>query len=49
MKSSPPQQGAMAEGWTADLLVFGQAVYHWTILPLNVDREWRDNFIAIVI
>ena len=32
MKSSPPQQDAMAETWTADLLVLGQALYHWATL-----------------
>ena len=34
MKSSPPQQVAVVEAWTADLLVFGQALYHWAILPV---------------
>ena len=33
MKSSPPQQEAMVESWTADFLVFGQALYHWAIPP----------------
>ena len=28
MKSSPPQQHAVVEVWTADFLVFGQALYH---------------------
>ena len=29
---TPPQQDAMAEAWTADFLVLGQAVYHWATL-----------------
>ena len=33
MESSPPQQHVVAETWTAELLVFGQALYHWAILP----------------
>ena len=33
VKSSPPQQDAMAEAWTADFLALGQAFYHWAILP----------------
>ena len=33
VKSSPPQQDAVVETWTADFLVFGQALYHWAILP----------------
>ena len=32
VKSSPPQQDAVAEAWTADLLVLGQALYHWAAL-----------------
>ena len=28
VKSSPSQQDAMAEAWTADFLVLGQALYH---------------------
>ena len=32
MKSSPSQQNAVAEGWTADFLVLGQTLYHWAIL-----------------
>ena len=32
MKSSPPQQNAVVEGWTADFLVLRQAIYHWAIL-----------------
>ena len=31
-KSSPPKQGAVAETWTADHLVLGQALYNWAIL-----------------
>ena len=33
VKSSPLQQDAMAEAWTADFLVLGQALYHWATLP----------------
>ena len=33
VKSSPPQQDAVAEAWTADLLVLGQALHHWATLP----------------
>ena len=33
MKSSPSQQDARAEAWTADFLVRGQALYHWATLP----------------
>ena len=32
-KSLPPQQDAVAEAWTADFLVFRQALYHWAMLP----------------
>ena len=34
--SSPPQQDAVAESWIADFLVFGQALYHWAILPVYI-------------
>ena len=34
MKSSPPQQDAVSEAWTADLLFIGQWLYHWAILVL---------------
>ena len=33
MKSSPSQQGAMAEAWTANLFSLGHALYHWATLP----------------
>ena len=33
VNSSPRQQDAVAEAWTADLLVLGQALYHWATLP----------------
>ena len=33
VKSSLPQQDAVAETWTADFLVLGQALYHWATLP----------------
>ena len=33
VKSSPSQQEAVVEAWTADFLVFGHALYHWAILP----------------
>ena len=32
VKSSPPQQNAVVETWTAEFLVLGQALYHWAIL-----------------
>ena len=38
VKSSPPQQDAVVEFWTADFLVFGQALYHWAILPPCCNR-----------
>ena len=38
MNSSPPQPDVVAEAWTADLLVFGQALYHWATLPPLLKR-----------
>ena len=35
-KSSPAQQDVVAEVWTADLLVLGQALYHWATLSQAV-------------
>ena len=35
MKSSPPQQDAVVEVWTANFLAFRQALYHWAILQLD--------------
>ena len=35
MKSSPPQQDAVAEAWTAVFLDLGQALYHWAMLPVT--------------
>ena len=34
MKSSPPQQDAVVETWTANFLVLGQALYHWATLHI---------------
>ena len=36
MKSSPPQQDAVAKTWTTDFLVLGQALYHWA----NLQKIW---------
>ena len=33
VKSSPPQQNAVVEAGTADILVLGQALYNRAILP----------------
>ena len=33
MQSSTPQQDAATEAWTADLIVFVQALYYWATLP----------------
>ena len=33
VKSSPPQQEATTETWTADFLVLGQSLYHRATLP----------------
>ena len=30
--SSPPQQDAVVEAWTAGISVLGQALYHWAIM-----------------
>ena len=36
-----PQQDAVAEAWTADLLILWQAVYHWATLPPVVTWKCR--------
>ena len=47
MKSSPPQQGAVAETWTADFLVLGQALYHWATLPqMQLGKAYQKYFIG---
>ena len=43
VKSSPPQQDAVAEAWTADLLVLGQARYYWATL-LSSMGAFKDGF-----
>ena len=44
VKSSPSQQNAVTEAWTADFLVFEQAFYHWAILPpSNNYGIWQSN------
>ena len=40
MKSSSPQQDAMAEACTTNFLVFGQAFYHWAIVPPLIYVEY---------
>ena len=42
MKSSPAQQDAVAEAWTANFLVFGQALHHWNYNEQK--QKWVDIF-----
>ena len=40
MKSSPSQQDAVVETWTADFLVLGQVLYHWAIRPHSAQSRY---------
>ena len=39
----------MAEAWTADFLVLGQALYHWAILPSSDEFLFFKLFVAITV
>ena len=48
MKSSTPQQDAVVEAWTADVIVLGQTLYHWAVLPGSYSNKHLkfNNFFA---